>query len=463
MNEGRLKMKKRKYAIIDIETTGGIHNRDKITEIAIIVTDGQQILSEYQSLVNPERSIPYHITNITGIDNEMVVNAPKFYEIAKDIIEITEGTIFVAHNVKFDYGFIKEEFKSLGYSYNRKRLCTVKLSRSTIKGLRSYGLDSLIKHFDLQVDSRHRAYDDTLATYKIFKYIHSELSDNYHLDQLINEGLDASILPRGLSMDDMHAIPETPGVYFLSGMNERVLYVGKAKDIKTRLFQHFRGLSRKSTKMYGMVQKLHYIETGHELMALLLELHEIKRLKPELNKALKRSKYPYALYHNTTPAPGKPRLIISRNNKANDLKYEKLKLFGSKGIAEHSIGILLLEYQVCSKYVKSRSLHLECHCEGNCNDLMDQSMTGYQAILKTLRYEFEHDFIILLDGRTSGEKGFVMIHNNSFWGIGYIPLDATINSREQWNDYIDYQFWYPEASGIVKTYLAKHKCEIIKL
>jgi len=456
-------MKKRKYAIIDIETTGGMHNRDKITEIAVIITDGYEILSEYQSLVNPERSIPYHITSITGIDDDMVADAPKFYEIAKDIIEITEGTIFVAHNVKFDYNFIKEEFKSLGYAFNKKRLCTVKLSRSTIRGLNSYGLDSLIRHFNLEVDSRHRAYDDTLATYKIFKYIISELTDNYHIEQLINEGLDASVLPRGLDMEDIHQAPETPGVYYLSGHGDNIIYVGKAKEIKKRLFQHFRELSRKATNFYAMVQKLHYTETGSELMALLLELHEIKRLKPQLNKALRRSNYPYALYHHSSAAIGKPKLIINKNNKANDLKYEKLKLFGSKGSAEHTVQNMILDHDICTQYVKSRNTEFICHCEGDCHDLMDQSIPGYNQILEEVRHEFESDFIILLPGRTNVERGFVMIHERSFWGIGYVPIDETISSQEQWNDFIEYQYWYPEASGIVKTYLSKNKCEIIRL
>ena len=148
-------MKKRKYAIVDIETTGGMYLRDKITEIAIIVTDGDKIIEEYQSLINPERSIPYHITNITGIDDNMVADAPKFYEVAKTVVEKLEGCIFVAHNVNFDYNFIKEEFKSLGFPFNKKKLCTVKLCRSTLPGLSSYGLDNLVHHFDIAVSYTH--------------------------------------------------------------------------------------------------------------------------------------------------------------------------------------------------------------------------------------------------------------------------------------------------------------------
>ncbi|MEL6124362.1 MAG: exonuclease domain-containing protein, partial [Bacteroidota bacterium] len=362
--------KEKKYAIIDVETTGGMHHRDKVIEVAIILTDGREIIDSFQSLVHPERSIPYHITRITGIDDDMVAHAPRFYEIAKDIIEIMDGAIFVAHNVKFDYNFIKEEFKSLGYAFNKKRLCTVKLTRSTMPGLRSYGLDNLIKHFDIEVDARHRAYDDTLATWKIFKTIISDMDDSYHVNQLINEGLDASILPRGMSMDEMHATPETPGVYYLCNEEDDVLYVGKAKNIRSRLFQHFRNLSRKSTNIYAMVHRLHYKETGSELLALLLELYEIKRLKPELNKALRRTDYNYALYLHANAAQGKPRLILNKNNKANDLKYQKLKLYSSKGHAECSLQELLLHHEICIRHAKSRATEFACYCEGSCEEVL---------------------------------------------------------------------------------------------
>jgi len=135
-------MKKKLYAIIDIETTGGRANRDRITEVAIVLHDGEKIVDRWESLINPECSIPYNITQITGITQEMVVNAPRFYEVAKKIVEMTQGTIFVAHNVRFDYSFIKEEFKRLGYTYTRRKLCTVRLSRKAFPGLSSYILVS---------------------------------------------------------------------------------------------------------------------------------------------------------------------------------------------------------------------------------------------------------------------------------------------------------------------------------
>ncbi|MBK8882472.1 MAG: 3'-5' exonuclease [Bacteroidales bacterium] len=159
------------YAIIDIETTGGSSRIEKITEIAIYLHDGQQITGEFSSLINPERNIPYFITNLTGITNEMVEDAPRFYEVAKTIVELTEGRTFVAHNAKFDYSFIREEFKSLGFNFKRSLLDTVTLSRKLFPGHPSYSLGNICKDLNININGRHRAAGDALATVKLFEML----------------------------------------------------------------------------------------------------------------------------------------------------------------------------------------------------------------------------------------------------------------------------------------------------
>src|SRR4030095_1737326 len=161
----------RKYAIVDIETTGGLVKRDKITEIAIVLHNGVNVIDQYQTLINPERSIPPFISNMTGITDDMVADAPLFCEVAKEIVLRTEGAIFVAHNARFDYGFLREEFARLGYAYTRKQLCTVRLSKKMLPELRSHSLDALIRHFSLSCENRHRALDDALATAEVFRRI----------------------------------------------------------------------------------------------------------------------------------------------------------------------------------------------------------------------------------------------------------------------------------------------------
>jgi DNA polymerase-3 subunit epsilon len=159
------------YAIIDIETTGLSPQRNKITEIAVYIHDGEKIVDEFSSLINPECYISPNITKITGITNEMVAQAPKFWEVAKDIVLLTEGTTFVAHNATFDYNFIRHEFKSLGYDFKREKLCTVQLSRKIIPGRKSYSLGKLCNELNIPLNGRHRAAGDALATVKLFEYL----------------------------------------------------------------------------------------------------------------------------------------------------------------------------------------------------------------------------------------------------------------------------------------------------
>ena len=187
--------KTRKYAIVDLETTGGLPKRDKITEIAIILHDGSKILDEYQTLVNPERSIPPSITRITGISNEMVEKAPKFYEVAKRVIEMTEEAIFVAHNVRFDYQFLRHEFRSLGYTFTRRNLCTVRLTRKAFPNIKSYSLGSLIRYFGIEVVHRHRAYDDAKATAIVLEKVFDKQNGSQGVKDLVDQSLQLTRLP----------------------------------------------------------------------------------------------------------------------------------------------------------------------------------------------------------------------------------------------------------------------------
>ncbi len=166
------------YAIVDIETTGGSSKTGKITEIAILISDGEKIIDSFVSLVNPECNIPFYITQLTGITNHMVANAPRFYEIAKKVVEITSNRIFVAHNVSFDYNFIRKEFNDLGYDFKMKKLCTVQLSRKFFPGHESYSLGKICNKLNININHRHRAEGDALATAELFKLILKKETQN---------------------------------------------------------------------------------------------------------------------------------------------------------------------------------------------------------------------------------------------------------------------------------------------
>lgn len=287
-----------KYSIIDIETTGGRSRNNKITEIAIINIDDDQVIEEYSTLINPERSIPMQIQYLTGITNEMVQFAPKFYEVAKKIVEMTEGRIFVAHNVHFDYSFLQQEFRDLGFTYTRELLCTVRLSRKILPGHKSYSLGKICSDLGIIIKSeeRHRAMGDAKATVELFKIIQAKGSGDF---ETIYKDLNDKInFPPYFNEKSFYALPSTPGVYYLWDKEKRLLYIGKAKDIKKRVRQHFKVSGEKSKEYLfkNNISEITYKEMGNELSALLFEANEIKKHKPIYNTALRKRYYPYFIY-----------------------------------------------------------------------------------------------------------------------------------------------------------------------
>ena len=289
----------KRFAIVDIETTGGMYYRDRIIEIAIVLSDGMRIIDQFDTLLDPVRSIPREITRITGINDEMVQGKPKFYEVAKEVVEWTEGAVFVAHNVYFDYRFIKHAFEDLGYPYSRKRLCTLRLGKRLFPELPSHGLDKLIRHFNLTMNSRHRALDDAVATAEFFHILLDKEKSGQEIKQFINRGVIETRLPRAISMERLHELPESCGVYYFLDTEGEIIYVGKSTNIQKRVMQHFSTVSKKSERMQQIVADIRYEVTGSELIALLLESEEIKALQPSLNRAQRTNQFPFVVYSYT--------------------------------------------------------------------------------------------------------------------------------------------------------------------
>jgi DNA polymerase-3 subunit epsilon len=446
------------FAVIDIETTGGQYNRDKIIEVAIIVTDGKKVIRDFQTLIHPERPIPPNITRITGINDAMVSDAPKFYEIAREIVEFTTGCIFVAHNARFDYSFIKEEFKQLGFSYNRKTLCTVKLTKSLVGGLPSYGLDYLSKHFSVLIHDRHRAYGDALATCKILWELLEYGEDEFHIKKILNRGLDETVLPKGIHIDDIHNTPESAGVYYLLDSQDEIFYVGKAKNIRKRLFQHFRELSRKALHIYNRVHGIRVKETGSELMALLLELREIKENRPELNRSMKRTKYAYAICYRDDWSDTRPPFVVTRlGDKVDYHDQNILRLFGVKRGANAYVQTLLTEDMTCAKLFHSRNTLFACQCEGNCTIFHDDMQKSVVRMRQVISNEFESDLVVKLPGRHPSEEGIVVVKDGRFYGYGFHPSESTNDPVLS----VTTRFFYAEANSIVRQHL--YSPEILEL
>ena len=276
------------YSVVDIETTGNGYKGQKITEISIFIFDGEKIIDEFTSLVNPEQKIPHFITNLTGITEAMVRTAPKFYEIAKKIAQITKDTIFVAHNVNFDYNIIRDEFKSLGFDFKRKKLCTVRLSRKIIPGLASYSLGNICSTEGIDIAARHRAKGDAEATVELFRRL-IKRDHKFTINSFLNAKSREATLPPLLDKQVVDNLPERHGVYYFKNTKKEVIYVGKANNIKQRVISHFYDKKKKERTMCLEIADISYTETGSELIALLHESAEIKHLYPKFNRAQRKA------------------------------------------------------------------------------------------------------------------------------------------------------------------------------
>lgn len=426
------------YAIIDIETTGGNPSRDKITEIAVFVHDGNSVIDEYHTLVNPERSIPHFISRMTGITDEMVADAPKFYEIAKAIVTITNDTTIVAHNVGFDYNFIKSEFRRLGYNYQRSTLCTVRLSRKVIPGKLSYSLGKLCNELGISIENRHRAYGDGIATVKLFETILSKNPDSLFLE-INGSGSRNNFLNPAITTNLIETLPQKTGIYYFSDENNSIFYIGKSKDIRQRVISHLtESKGKKSLEMVKRIAHIDFEETGSELLALLKESEEIKKHKPLFNRQHKENLFNYGLY-SYIDSSGYNCLKIGTNSNNNDPHTSFATLEKGKEFLFH----LTAKFNLCQNLTGLYATSSACFqyalgiCRGACCG--KESPTDYNnRVEQALEYAgFTKNNLIILDkGRNENETSFIMIENGKYLGYGYIDKQVTLTEPEQFRSYL---------------------------
>ncbi|WP_139957873.1 exonuclease domain-containing protein [Flavicella sediminum] len=271
------------YAIIDLETTGGKFNEEGITEVAIYKFDGHEIVDQFISLVNPERPIQPFVVNLTGITEKMVKTAPKFYEVAKRIVEITADCVFIAHNTSFDYRVLRTEFKRLGFDYVRETLCTVELSKNLIPDMPSYSLGKLCKSLGIPMSDRHRASGDALATVQLFKLLQSKDIGKEITKSSIKMILDSEKVVSNKILGFIENTPTTSGVFYIHDANGTILYMGKSRNIKKGINQLFLRTSKKIKSLQDQAFSISHEETGNELFAQLIFDMAFKKHKPRFN------------------------------------------------------------------------------------------------------------------------------------------------------------------------------------
>lgn len=450
------------YAIVDIETTGGSPKNEKITEIAIFIHDGTEVVDEFITLINPEKTIPYFITGLTGITNEMVANAPKFYEVAKKIVEITENKIFVAHNSNFDYSFIKSEFRQLGYEFEREQLCTVKLSRRLIPGLRSYSLSNLCDDLNIPNECRHRAAGDAMATVLLFERLLSLADCN---DDLLIEvsGLSLNGIHPDLDINTVKNAPEQCGIYYFYNENKDLIYVGKSKNIRKRVYSHFgNNKSKRAIEMKSGIADISYTITGSELVALLMESNEIKKHKPLYNRSQRFSVFNYGLYSHTDEN-GYMQFKLRKNEDADGIP---VTTFHSLPEAKSQLNKLIEDYRLCQKLcgmykTKGACFHHQIGmCQGACIGAESQDSYNSRVNMAIRKYRLEKNNILIFDkGRNDNEKVAIKVENGKYLGFGYFEADASFNSMEALSECIHHYMDNRDVQYIIKSYLEKYRVE----
>lgn len=448
-----------RFAIVDIETTGGSTKASKITEIAIYKHDGEQVIDSFVQLINPEIPIPEFIARLTGINDEMVKDQPKFYEVAKQIIEFTEDCIFVAHNVGFDYGIIRHEFRLLGYDFRKPHLCTVRASRYVIPGHASYSLGKLARALGIEVKGRHRAGGDALATAELFSILMQ--TDSKGLRTFIQEDVNPKVLHPNLDLDILDEIPNRAGIYKFYNDANQLIYIGKSKHIRKRIDQHLR--NNKTLKGATMMQEIARIEfelTGSELIALLYESELIKVHKPLYNRQLRRSNFSHGLFVYEDEA-GYMQLFAERLTKNSGMP---LTTFSTKKEASDYLDSLVNEHQLCRKLCGLEKNNGSCFgfqvkkCHGAC--MKQENPESYneriQTIVQSLTFDQEH-FYILEPGRDKREKSIIWIENGSYRGFGFVPFYSLKNHPKSWSRFIDLRPEDRDTRTILRYYLRKNK------
>nr|WP_294893966.1 exonuclease domain-containing protein [uncultured Pedobacter sp.] len=413
----------RLFAIVDIETTGSHANANGITEIAIYIHDGEKVVDEYQTLINPQQEIPVFIQSLTGISNETVKDAPTFEEVAPIIFSYLDQKIFVAHNVNFDYSFVNHHLKREGFTLNSKKLCTVRLARKILPGLPSYSLGKLCRSLNIKLENRHRAAGDALATTTLFKMM-IDGDEHQYIEEALNAKAKEESLPPHISRLTLEGIPRQPGVYYFRDRKDKVIYVGKAKNLYKRILSHFSNNDTHKNKQDFLreIRKISHQVCGTELQALILENIEIKRLWPEKNRAAKHPEKRFALYRYEDQN-GYSRLAIGKKQ-----KYIKpVILFSSIAEAQQLMRSWCEKFNLCNLFCDLQKGNMGCVglenniCKGSC--IQKEAVETYNHRVDLLIEEIVKElpsYLIVDQGRNKFEKSCILVDKGIFCGMGYV-------------------------------------------
>ncbi len=446
------------YAIVDIETTGGSAKKHRITEIAIIIYDGEKVLKRYESLVNPEENIPRNIINLTGITNEMVEDAPTFSEVASDIYDILEGQIFVAHNVNFDYSFVRSHLGECGYKWNPKRLCTVRLSRKILPGMYSYSLGKLAQQLGYKIEGRHRAMGDCDFTTTLFQMLVQKDNDG-HIAFALNQRSREATLPPNLSRSIIETIPTQMGVYLFFDAGSKVIYIGKANNLKHRVSEHFRGSPHTGYKsrFAEKISDVKWIVCPNELIALLTEAREIKKYWPPYNRLMKRVTLNWGVF-GYYDQRGYGRFSIGRVGKW----AKPIISFRNQFEARQALAVWQTEFTLCARYCQLQEQEGACaeDVHGKCNKacVFEESSENYDIRYKRAIEAMTNEgstLIIRDKGFHDEEESLVLIEKGRYKGHGMAPKSTKVERIEDALEFIETGYDDQDIQSIIRSHIQK--------
>jgi DNA polymerase-3 subunit epsilon len=424
------------YAIVDIETTGSYAAANGITEISIHVFDGQKVVERFETLINPGQSIPRFIQAFTGINDAMVANAPKFNEVAEKIHTLLCDKIFVAHNVNFDYSFIKSHLDECGYNFNTKKLCTVRLSRKVFPGFPSYSLGKLCNSLGITINDRHRAGGDTEATVKVFQLL-LQNDKEQHIQKSLHRSSKEQVLPPNVPKEHFDKLPYSPGVYYFHNEKGKIIYVGKANNIRYRVNSHFsnNSESRQKQNFLRHTHAISFQSCATELMACILESTEIKKLWPIFNYSQKRWEDVYGIFIYEDQN-GYQRLAIEKNKKRLNPVYTFHYLVDGHTILRK----IIREFNLCPKLCFLQTGQEKCegikekYCYGACElkeKPVDYNLRVQEAVNSL---QTQPSFAIIEKGLNADEQSCILVLKGKFIGMGYVPGDIQISEPEMLKD-----------------------------
>lgn len=403
------------YAILDIETTGGKFNEEGITEIAIYRFDGHEIVDQFASLVNPQKKIQPFVVQLTGINNHMLRSAPKFHEVARRIVEITEGCILIAHNAKFDSRILSTEFSRLGYNYQRNTICTVQLSRQLLPAMPSYSLGKLTKSLGIPIKDRHRAQGDAYATVTLFKLLLNKDKDKNIIKSFIN-AKDSQANRNTKLLQLMETVPPETGVYYLHNTDGAILYIGQSRNIRKRINQHFTSTTAKNKKLQKEVVKVSYALTGSSLIAKLKAEEDIINIKPKYTRRSRKAQLPYQLIQHKD-SEGYLNLRIEKT----DLRKRPIMTFKSLSVARQNLIRITEEFDL--SYEKNALPQVKLGEEKNV--VVKEYNARVQSFLD--KYLHKQQTQLLIDkGREVGEHSVIFMKNGIYKGYGFYTLNHQI-------------------------------------